>query len=120
MSNTKGTAHMEALTMIKDSLELQGKGFVDQGATIKHTQMQADHPWVVFNPALSKSVEFQHDPRVPMEVPQQIGDNSMEAVPPTTVVFTKPILKVKPMVEALPTAKPMPMESIANRVKNCR
>ena len=37
MSNTKGTAHMEALTRIKDSLEPQGKGFVDQGVTIERT-----------------------------------------------------------------------------------
>ena len=80
--------------------------------------MQADRPRVVFDPAPPKPVEFQHDPRVPMEVPQCIVDNPMEVVLPTTVVLPKPILKVKPMVEASPTAAPMPMESIANRVKN--
>ena len=86
MSNTKGTAHMEALPRIKDLLEPQEKGFVDQGVTIECTQMQADRPRVVFDPAPPKPVEFQHYPRVPMEVPQHIVDNLVEAVPPTTVV----------------------------------
>ena len=118
MSNTKGTEHMEALTRIKDLLELQGKRFVDQGATIERNQMQADHSRLVFNPSPTKPAEFQHDPRVPMEVLQHIVDNPMEAVMPTTVVLPKPILKVKPMVEASLTTTPMHMESIANRVKN--